>query len=428
LAELTECYLTEAMIKLTSVPATEEPELRSNPASQDKIRIFHSIARWLPRTENWIWNLLRSVPSEFENHVFCEDTENLEEFSLPNIHSFREAHRLRFLWDLGLRKLKVRRHLGFLTTLTRQHNASVLHSHFGNHGWTNLGFAKRSGIKHLVTFYGFDVNYLPQVDPAWGERYRELFAQCDRVLCEGPHMAGCLVRLGCPESKLRVQHLGVCVDEIEFRPRAFLSGQPLRVLIAASFQEKKGIPYALEALGRLRQELQLQVTIIGDANSEIRSQLEKKRILAAVGRYGLQSRVNVLGYQTHQELLAQAYQHHIFLSPSVTASDGDTEGGAPVTIIEMAATGMPIVSTAHCDIPEVIQHGITGMLAPERDVDALVQHLRWLVSHPTKWEAMLRAGRQRMESEFNVQVQGKRLALLYAELTGPTNHSRGSRP
>jgi hypothetical protein len=33
-----------------------------------------------------------------------------------------------------------------------------------------------------------------------------------------------------------------------------------------------------------------------------------------------------------------------------------------------------------------------------------------------------------MESEFNVQVQGKRLALLYAELTGPTNHSQGSRP
>ena len=66
-----------------------------------------------------------------------------------------------------------------------------------------------SGIKHLVTFYGFDVNYLPQMDPSWSQRYQELFAQCDRVLCEGPHMAGCLVGLGCPESKVRVQHLGV---------------------------------------------------------------------------------------------------------------------------------------------------------------------------------------------------------------------------
>ena len=416
------------MIKLTSVPATGEPEHRSNPTYQDKVRIFHSIPRWLPKTENWIWSLLSSVPSEFENHVFCEVTENLEEFSLPNIHSFREAPRWRFLWDLGLRRLKVRRHLGFLTTLTRKHNASVLHSHFGNHGWTNLGSAKRSGIKHLVTFYGFDVNYLPQMDPAWSQRYQELFAQCDRVLCEGPHMAGCLVGLGCPESKVRVQHLGVRVDEIEFRPRVFLSGQPLRVLIAASFQEKKGIPYALEALGRLRQELPLQVTIIGDANNETRSQLEKKRILAAVARCGLQTWVNLLGYQPHQELLAEAYRHHIFLSPSVTASDGDTEGGAPVTIIEMAATGMPIVSTAHCDIPEVIQHGITGLLAPERDVDALFQHLRWLVSHPTQWEAMLWAGRQRMESEFNVQVQGKRLGLLYAELMRATNYSQGSGP
>ncbi len=71
-----------------------------------------------------------------------------------------------------------------------------------------------------------------------------------------------------------------------------------------------------------------------------------------------------MGYQPHSTLFAEAYRHHIFLSPSVTASTGDTEGGAPVSLIEMAATGMLIVSTTHCDIPEVIKHGVTGLLAP----------------------------------------------------------------
>jgi len=75
----------------------------------------------------------------------------------------------------------------------------------------------------------------------------------------------------------------------------------------------------------------------------------------------------MLGFQPHAILFEEAYKNHIFLSPSVTALDGDTEGGAPVTIIEMAATGMPIISTKHCDIPEVIKDGVTGFLANERD-------------------------------------------------------------
>ena len=64
-------------------------------------------------------------------------------------------------------------------------------------------------------------------------------------------------------------------------------------------------------------------------------------------------------------------KHDVFLAPSVTASNGDTEGGAPVAIIEMAASGMPIVSTRHCDIPSVVLDGVTGLLAAERDSEGL---------------------------------------------------------
>jgi colanic acid/amylovoran biosynthesis glycosyltransferase len=114
--------------------------------------------------------------------------------------------------------------------------------------------------------------------------------------------------------------------------------------------------------------------------------------------------------------MEEAYRHHIFLSPSVTASDGDTEGGAPVSLIDMAASGMPIVSSRHCDIPEVILDGVSGLLADERDVDGLVAHLRWLIEHPDEWRPMLDAGRRRMEKEYHAKVQGERLAEVYASL------------
>jgi colanic acid/amylovoran biosynthesis glycosyltransferase len=188
------------------------------------------------------------------------------------------------------------------------------------------------------------------------------------------------------------------------------------VLIAASFQEKKGIPYALEALGKIQSEVPLKITIIGDSNSESKSQAEKENILAVIEKYHLHTKVRMMGYQPHEILLKEAYRNHIFLSPSITASDGDTEGGAPVSIIEMAATGMPVVSTLHCDIPEVIQNGTTGFLAEERDVEKLLSHLRWLVGHPSRWLEILKAGRAHVEAKYDVGKQGRGLAENYKEL------------
>jgi colanic acid/amylovoran biosynthesis glycosyltransferase len=100
----------------------------------------------------------------------------------------------------------------------------------------------------------------------------------------------------------------------------------------------------------------------------------------------------------------------------VTASDGDTEGGAPVSLIEMAATGMPIVSTTHCDIPEVIKPGITGLLAPEKDVEALVNHLRWYINHSAEWGSLLDAGRKHIETNYDAKLQGQKLAAIYQDI------------
>ncbi len=226
-------------------------------------------------------------------------------------------------------------------------------------------------------------------------------------------MAKCVAALGCPQAKIRVHHLGVDVDAIRFAPRRWKQGQPLRVLMAAAFREKKGLPFGLAALGKLRKDVDLEITLIGDANREPRSQQEKRRILTTIERHGLGSRVRQLGYQPYRRLLEEAYQHHIFLAPSVTSTDGDTEGGAPVTLIDLAASGMPIVSTRHCDIPNLVEDGVTGLLANERDVEGLVENLRRLVREPDAWESMAAAGRHRVESEFNARTQGRRLRTVY---------------
>jgi colanic acid/amylovoran biosynthesis glycosyltransferase len=377
--------------------------------------VVNSIPIWLPRTANWMYTQIKFLPPDVKSCIVCDSTMNITEFWLPNIYSLGTAPRWRFCLDTELRKYGIAPHSGFLAQIARRFGANILHSHNSRPAWENDKTARRLGLKHVVTSYGMDMDNPPPT-PRWIEHYRTMFKHIDLFLCEGPHIAERIIGRGCPRSKLRIHHLGIDLSKIKFKPRVWNPAKPLRVLIAARFTEKKGIPYALEALGRIQNEVPLEITVIGDASEDPRQQTEKRKIFAIIKKYDLQSKTRMLGLQPYSVYLEEAYKHHIYLSPNVTASDGDTEGGLPVTIPEMLASGMPVVSTKHCDIPEVIQNGVSGLLADERDVDGLVKHLKWLVEHPEKWSSMLLAGRKYVEKEYDAKVQAERLASLYRSL------------
>jgi colanic acid/amylovoran biosynthesis glycosyltransferase len=86
--------------------------------------------------------------------------------------------------------------------------------------------------------------------------------------------------------------------------------------------------------------------------------------------------------------------------PSVRAGDGDLEG-IPVALMEAMAAGLTVVSTYHSGIPELIEDGRTGLLAPERDVGALAQKLVWIADNPGSCEELARAARRKVEEDFD---------------------------
>ena len=385
------------------------------------VRIIQSAPVWLPQTQTWMFEQLRALPSEFECHVCCERIENLDQFPMDHVHCHADLPAWRRLYDKRLRALGLRPHLSHLASLAERGEAQILHSHFGQTGWADRKIARRLGLRHVVTFYGYDLSYLPQQDARWRDRYRELFSGVDLVLCEGSHMAATLEGLGCPSDRLRVHHIGIDTQRFVFRPRVRERRDPLRVLIAATFTEKKGISLALEALARIDGgegidgSVPLEVTLIGDSSGG-RNDAEKVRILDTVERLGFARKVRWLGYQPHSVFLQEAYDHHVYLSPSITARDGDCEGGAPVGLIEMAATGLPVVSTRHCDIPEVIEDGVGGLLADEGDVAGLVAHLRELMANPRHGVELARAARARIEIHYELRRQSAALAEIYRSL------------
>ena len=375
--------------------------------------VMHAVREYLPLTENWIYEQIRQA-SGFFPVVVCDAKTNTRDFPLADVHANEE---LRFA---GLYELanKVHRRMaysnwpGTYMGVARQYRPQLIHAHFGDRGVLMLQLAKQLKVPMVTTFYGYDVSTLPR-EPRWVPRLKWLFEEGDLFLCEGPFMRQRLIELGCPSEKARVHHLGVDARNIPFQERTAPDG-PMRVLMAASFREKKGLRYGLEAFARLAQRRrgQIQLSIIGDGplKDELRALAQDMKVMPFI---------RWLGYQPREVFLREALASHLFLSPSVVASDGDTEGGAPVAILEAQATGLPILSTTHADIPEVTLADKSAFLVPERDVDALEERLEFLMDHPGMWAAMGRTGRQHVLTEFNSVEQGRRMEAHYRSIMSP---------
>ena len=118
----------------------------------------------------------------------------------------------------------------------------------------------------------------------------------------------------------------------------------------------------------------------------------------------------MLPYQQVIELLSKC---DLLLQPSRIAADGDSEGGAPVIMLDAQAAGVPVVATRHADIPEYVVDGVSGLLADERDVEGLSLQIEALLREPERWAAMGRAGRDHVESDYDAVKQCLRLEEIY---------------
>ncbi len=384
---------------------------------QDRVKLLHFVECWLPRTETWLSNHISALPESVESHIVCLSTDNLEQFPQENLVSLdcpsQRPNLLRRVWRRFGLEAHAETHLRLLEQEIHRIKPDILHSHFGHFGWINSKLAAKFNLRHVVSFYGFDANYLPASDPRWISRYAEMSERLDAVLCEGPHMARCLAERGVAPDKIQVFRLGIDLARIPFLPRKNPIGRTVRFLIASSFREKKGIPYGIEALGRVNKTRpDIEITVIGDTGGGRRDQQEKHAILEQVERWGLREKTHFLGYQPYERLIQLLSNHDIFLSPSVMSSEGDTEGGAPVSIIEAAASGMPVISTRHCDIPFVLSAENRPFLVAERDSAGLSRAIQQLLE-VGDWNSIVSSNRELVESELDVRKQGQKLAGIY---------------
>ncbi|HEB87286.1 MAG TPA: glycosyltransferase, partial [Gammaproteobacteria bacterium] len=103
---------------------------------------------------------------------------------------------------------------------------------------------------------------------------------------------------------------------------------------------------------------------------------------------------------------------HLFMAPSVTSQSGDMEG-IPTVLMEAMATGLPVISTLHSGIAELVDDGVSGRLVAERDVDGLAEAIRELAANVGHWPAIGTAGREKVLGEFNSKTLNIQLEHLF---------------
>jgi glycosyltransferase involved in cell wall biosynthesis len=333
----------------------------------------------------------------YQVEVFCRQRRYAERFPFEPVH-------------VGGAWYGITRHSRAFHAAFRSGRFDLVHGHFGTGSLYALPYAHRYGLPLLVTFHGYDVPLVrsrarlqPQHWP-YALLAGTLLRELTLGLCASRELLELLVGFGVPRARLRLYQLGIDLTAFTRGARA---PRP-RVLMVGRFVEKKGFEYGIRAFAACRARgLAAELAIIGDG--ERRAQLA-----ALVQELGVADCTRFLGVLAPREVAAQLAQADVLLAPSVVAANGDRESGV-IAIKEASSAGLAVIGSRHGGIPEIIDDGETGYLVAERDVAALSARLGQLLGDRALCERLGRAGRAKMEREYDLGRRVLALEELYDE-------------
>jgi colanic acid/amylovoran biosynthesis glycosyltransferase len=295
----------------------------------------------------------------------------------------------------------------FFHAKARREKPALLHAHFASGGLTAIPLAKSLGVPLLVTLHGSDVT----VKWTSVESMRRLGQEAALFLCVSHFIRDRAIAAGLPPEKLRVHYIGVDLRQFHALPT---NATGAGVLFVGRLVEKKGCEYLLRAMATVQQAYpDCLLTVIGDG--PLRGHLE-----SVARELGLACRF--LGAQPPAVVREHLQTTRIFCAPSVTAENGDSEGLGMV-FAEAQAMGIPVVSTLHGGIPEVVANGRTGLLVSERDQEALAAAIASLLGNTSLWKQFRQNARAHIEHSFDLAKQTAELETIYQGLIAAASQS-----
>jgi glycosyltransferase involved in cell wall biosynthesis len=331
--------------------------------------------------------------------------EPIEIVTKPRTHFLR---RFRFRQILDRPWQISRQEVDALVRVLSDHDAQLLHIFFGHIAVHLLPLISTWEKPTIASFHGADV--LVDMDrTAYRKATKQMLDAVTRVFVRSESLRKAVIELGCDEGKIDIVRTGIPLEQFPYRERTVPANGEWRFVQACRLIEKKGLATTLHAFTNfLLHYPNAQLIVAGEGPV-----LDRLQTLAR--KLKIEHAVALPGFLSQDQLRDLYYASHIFLHPSETGCDGNQEG-IPNSMLEAMATGLPVFATNHGGIPEAIENGVSGVLVPEGDHEALTNSLLDAVKDRPRLARLGKNGSEVVRQKFEQHAQVQRLEEIYLRM------------
>jgi glycosyltransferase involved in cell wall biosynthesis len=250
----------------------------------------------------------------------------------------------------------------YLSRYLKENQIDLIFANYGPSGAVLAPLAHRLGIPLIVHFHGFDAS-IYSVLQKYEVRYQEMFGIAKTIIVVSEEMREDLINMGAQGGK---------IVKITYAPHTRFLGispsfQSNQLIAIGRFVEKKSPHLTLLAFKKAKEKRpDLILKMVGDGDLLPVC----KDICQSLNLKG----VEFLGVKSPEEVASIMQDSFCFIQHSKQAENGDKEG-TPVAILEAMAAGLPVISTRHAGIPDVVKDGESGFLVDEGDVEHMAEKI-----------------------------------------------------
>ena len=251
-----------------------------------------------------------------------------------------------------------------IVNLIKQENIDLVFAEYGITGVSVMDACINAEVPLIVHFHGWDA-YTKYNITTYGRDYKKMFTMAFSIIAVSNHMTNQLIRLGANESKVFVNPCGADIPQnVCAKP----ASAPVRFLMVGRLTKKKAPLMSIEAFAAVQKQVPDAILeVIGDGPL-------REECYTLVKKLNIKDSVIFHGSLPHDEVIKSFEKARCFIQHSITADDGDREG-TPVAVLEAMGMGLPVVSTFHGGISDVIENRVTGSLVEENDIEGMIREM-----------------------------------------------------
>ena len=360
-------------------------------------------------TTTFIYNDFEYMSQKHNVSFLCIQRSASRHVKLTNIKqiNYKRSFKQRVLsrFDLSL-QYENKTYAEELNEFITAFKPKVIHCNFGKEALKIIDNLQDKTIPIVIQFRGYDASSALN-SKSYVKRLQHIF-KSERIhpIFVSESLRQNLITKGIPVPLYDILYSGINLNKFVFNENVEHPGNKKVFLQVSSLVEKKGHEYTLKAFSEFlkdKDKKKYKLILTGDG--------PRRKVLEILTKeLEIEKNVDFIGYVQPDQAKELMNKADVFLHHSITSRSGDQEG-IPNALMEAMAMKLPVLSTYHSGIPELIIDGQNGLLVDEKDIKNYAQKMEDIIT----WGKM-ENNRVVIETKFEMIIHNKKLESIYQKI------------